>query len=181
MGIGTSLGAYFETELDHHAGNETLDQNEYSDEGITHDDTPIPVMDKANRFGLYDPKTGYTDYFNYDSNPNSRGVKGYDYDYKSFFKDNPDAKMSPGEHYPDTFKKPNHPTFSSESMYNDIPYWNPKTGDLDKAEGGQWGKNAEGKDTFTPGRANLDHHSAQDLIDYFKKTEPDAVLLLPGM
>lgn len=45
MGIGTSLGAYFETSFDHHAGNETLDQNEYSDEGITHDDTPIPVSD----------------------------------------------------------------------------------------------------------------------------------------
>lgn len=32
MGIGTSLGAFFETELDHHAGNElqALDNNEIS-------------------------------------------------------------------------------------------------------------------------------------------------------
>lgn len=45
MGIGTSLGAYFDTELDHHAGNDTMDQNEYSDDGITHNDTPIPVSD----------------------------------------------------------------------------------------------------------------------------------------
>lgn len=62
MGIGTSLGAYFETTLDHHAGNESpqldsqhkgvgnwfkdkWDENEYSGEGVAHDDTPIPISD----------------------------------------------------------------------------------------------------------------------------------------
>lgn len=139
----------------------------------------VPVMDKANRFGLYDPKVGYTDYYNYDSNPNNKGPKGYDYDYQSFFKANPDAKMSPGQHYPDTYKKPNHPTFSDESQYNGIGYWNPKTGNEDKTQGGHWDKDDEGHDTFTPGKTNFDHHSVEELQEYFKRVEPKAKLLLP--
>lgn len=41
---------------------------------------------------------------------------GYDYDLRGAFKADlkPDAKSG---HWPDTFKKPNHPTFSNESKY----------------------------------------------------------------
>jgi len=40
---------------------------------------------------------------------------GFDYDYRGAFK----SGVLPGEdgHWPDTFKKPNHPTFSNESKY----------------------------------------------------------------
>ena len=40
---------------------------------------------------------------------------GFDYDYRGAFK----AGVAPGEdgHWPDTFKKPNHPTFSTDSQY----------------------------------------------------------------
>lgn len=43
MGIGTSLGAYFDDAFHHQAGIDTQDENEHSSEGIKHDDTPIPV------------------------------------------------------------------------------------------------------------------------------------------
>lgn len=41
---------------------------------------------------------------------------GYDYDLRGAFKagSTPDAASG---HFPDTFKKPNHPTFSVESQY----------------------------------------------------------------
>lgn len=41
---------------------------------------------------------------------------GFDYDYRGAFR----AGLTPdpiSAHWPDTFKKPNHPTFSNESMY----------------------------------------------------------------
>lgn len=40
---------------------------------------------------------------------------GYDYDLRGAFK----AGLTPGinGHWPDTFKKPNHPTFSNQSIY----------------------------------------------------------------
>lgn len=41
-----------------------------------------------------------------------------DYDLRGFWKENPDFSVStPGQHMTDKFKKPNHPTFSDESMY----------------------------------------------------------------
>jgi hypothetical protein len=39
------------------------------------------------------------------------------YDYRGFWKQNPDFKHSLGQHFPDTFKQPGHPTFSNESQY----------------------------------------------------------------
>jgi hypothetical protein len=46
---------------------------------------------------------------------------GEDYDLRGAFK----AGLKPGKdgHWPDTFKKPNHPTFSIESIY--APYGQP--------------------------------------------------------
>lgn len=39
------------------------------------------------------------------------------YDYRGFWKTHPDFSHAPGEHFPDTFKQPGHPTFSNESQY----------------------------------------------------------------
>lgn len=53
-----------------------------------------------------------------------------DYDLKGLWIANPSAKPSSNLHFPDTYKLPNHPTFSNESMYynqNTQPYagqWN---------------------------------------------------------
>lgn len=91
-----------------------------------------------------------------------------DYDMKGFFLDNPGTVNAPGQHYPDTYKKPWHPTFSDESMYNGVA----------GHQGGTWGK-AGDKDTFTPGPTNVRMHGLLGLIDYFDKHEPDAELLMP--
>lgn len=41
---------------------------------------------------------------------------GYDYDQRGAYKAGASADPEDG-HWPDTFKKPNHPTFSDESQY----------------------------------------------------------------
>lgn len=48
---------------------------------------------------------------------------GYDYDLRGAFKSG--LKPNPAGHWPDTYKKPNHPTFSNESKYATpgAPHW----------------------------------------------------------
>lgn len=88
-----------------------------------------------------------------------------DYDMEAAKK----AGVQPDErgHYPDTFKLPTHITFSDESMYH-----NPinQGGHWDHVQGDEW--------NFTPGPANLQHHTVQELQDYFKKNEPNSHLIL---
>ena len=67
-------------------------------------------------------------------------------------------------HLPDTFKKPNHPTFSHESTYS-----NPLN------HGGSW----EG-DNFTPSEHNLKNMPAPHMQDYFNKVESPEALNLPN-
>jgi hypothetical protein len=89
-----------------------------------------------------------------------------DYDYAAAQR----AGVGPDErgHMPDTYKLPNHITFSDESMYHG-----------DENEGGHWSQLADDRWSFTPGPANLQHHSMQEMRDYFKRYEPDAVFM-PG-
>jgi hypothetical protein len=68
-------------------------------------------------------------------------------------------------HFPDTYKKPNHPTFSNESIYHGV----------DGYEGGQWSKKAD-FDAFTPGRTNLEMRSPQELEQYLKQSDPNVIL-----
>lgn len=51
----------------------------------------------------------------------------YDYDLQGFFKENGPISFSGETHMPDTFKKPNHETFSIESKYSDSTH-----------QGGKW-------------------------------------------
>lgn len=74
-------------------------------------------------------------------------------------------------HMPDTYKKPNHPTFSNESIYH-----GQKDSDGKLFEGGQW---ADGK--FVPGKTNLDQWGTGKLQEYFKLYEPDVILDLRGV
>ena len=67
-------------------------------------------------------------------------------------------------HGTDMYKKPNHPTFSNESIYND-----------DQRVGGYWG---DGK--FFVGPENLKHYSREDLMRYFNLYEPDVTPIFPG-
>jgi len=91
-----------------------------------------------------------------------------DYDYSAWEKAGSPKDPDTG-HAPDTYKLPNHPTFSNESIYSG------KEG----AEGGKWSKNPDGSWNFTPGKTNLEHFTPQQLQDYFQRVEPGNHLILP--
>lgn len=92
-----------------------------------------------------------------------------DYDMQGFFKSG--QKQAENGHFTDEFKKPSHPTFSTESKYHG------KGGN----EGGKWIDLGGGKWAFEPGRTNLQHHSAAGLAQYFRRVEPDVTLKLSDM
>ena len=95
------------------------------------------------------------------------------YDMRGAFKDIISGKSSQDErgHFPDDYKKPNHPTFSDERIYHNTK--DPKTGE--KYIGGTWGQE-DGKDTYTPSAYVLKMQSGKGLMDYFNAVEPDAIL-----
>jgi len=123
----------------------------------------------------------YTDLFNTKLTPeeeaqfqiwkakNAPQDSGSDYDLRGAFKEgvNPADDPSGRGHLPDTYKKPNHPTFSDQSIYSDHEH-----------KGGTWG-GTDDNTTFTPGPENLKMFSEDQLLAYFKKVEPKSSLILP--
>ncbi len=93
----------------------------------------------------------------------------YDYDLRGAWKSN--AREAENGHLPDTYKKPNHPTFSDQSQYNG------KDGNV----GGTW-QEEQGGWSFRPSKTNLDNLGVEGLQKYFKEREPNSKLLLdsPG-
>ena len=85
----------------------------------------------------------------------------HDYDLQGWWKANPNTDLS-GAHLVDTYKKPNHPTFSDQSQYHGV----------DGNEGGQWMQNDDKTWSFTPGKTNYDNHPVNQLQDYFSRVEP---------
>lgn len=86
----------------------------------------------------------------------------YDYDVNGYFLsgEGSDARG----HGSDEFKKPNHPTFSNESIYHG----------RDGYQGGSWGNG-----TYTPSQTNINFHGLPALSHYFQTVEPDTKLLPP--
>lgn len=68
-----------------------------------------------------------------------------DYDTRGFFKSG--AAQAGNGHFPDTFKKPSHPTFSDESQYHG----------MNGNEGGKWDQSENGRWNFTPGKTNIEN------------------------
>lgn len=87
----------------------------------------------------------------------------YDYDVNGYFLSGAPQDPSRG-HGPDTFKKPNHPTFSDESQYNG----------LDGYVGGSWTDGG-----YKPSVTNVQFHGPAGLQTYFKTYEPNTKLLAP--
>lgn len=87
----------------------------------------------------------------------------YDYDVNGYWLSG-GATDSRG-HGPDTFKKPNHPTFSDESKYHGV----------DGYMGGHWGQG-----TYQPSSTNLQFRSPLELQQYFSQVEPDTKMLAPS-
>ena len=116
--------------------------------------TPLPPHEEA-QFQAWASK-----------NPRLGGT--YDYDARGFWRDG--AGPSDNGHGSDTWKKPNHPTFSDESKYHGA----------DGYQGGQWLKDDGGEYAgFAPSQTNLDMHGAQGLRSYFDHAEPAMTLALP--
>ena len=77
-------------------------------------------------------------------------------------------------HAPDTFKKPNHPTFSNESIYHGKPSEYGGTW-----QGGVWSYDGT-NDVFTPSAHMLQHtHPEPFLTNYMSRYEPKVKLVLP--
>ena len=93
----------------------------------------------------------------------------FDYDIRGAWASG--ATADGNGHLPDTFKKPNHPTFSNESQYNGVG------GQI----GGSWVKGRDGSLAFQPSETNINMHGADGLSDYFALAEPNAKLLPPAL
>jgi hypothetical protein len=92
----------------------------------------------------------------------------YDYDLQGWWKENPGFDLS-GGHLTDTYKKPNHPTFSDQSQYHG----------QDGNEGGQWINNPDGTYAFKPGATNMQMFHPDELNDYFSRVERGNQLIMP--
>lgn len=90
----------------------------------------------------------------------------YDYDLRGAFLAG--AGRAGNGHFPDTFKKPNHPTFSSESQYSTGPM-----------TGGKWVDIGGGKWAFQASPVNLQYRSPDALVEYFKTVEPGSQVMFP--
>lgn len=89
-----------------------------------------------------------------------------DYDLRGAFAS--DAKKATNGHLPDTWKKPNHPTFSRESMYSGV----------DGDAGGEWRDAGNGKWVYYASPGNVANMGADGLQSYFNRVEPDSSLVL---
>jgi hypothetical protein len=69
-------------------------------------------------------------------------------------------------HLTDTFKLPNHPTFSSGSRYS-----------TPEQPGGVWTQLPDGRWAFMPSQTNYDQFGKGNLQDYFDRYEPNALLM----
>jgi hypothetical protein len=114
----------------------------------------------------------YKDWLAYKSKLEGRDISKdeQDYDLESYFKslkyNNKNYVPKQGIHLEDTYKKPNHPTFSDQSMYN-IP---------GIQEGGSWSSNKDGKWSFKPSELNLKNMPAEQMQQYFSESDPNAQL-----
>ena len=89
-----------------------------------------------------------------------------DYDLEGYYNTNGATQVKDDGHLSSKFKKPNHVTFSDESVYSN-----------DKTPGGQWSKKNNNW-AFKPSQHNIDNVGADSLKTYFKKNEPKAKLIM---
>lgn len=99
-----------------------------------------------------------------------------DYDYDKFYDDKElfydwidrELKNPTQAHFYDKYKKPNHITFSEESIYSN--------GDI---KGGRW-LEEDGKIYFIPTKINIDNAGGfEGLNKYFEENEPNIILSYP--
>lgn len=138
-----------------------VDQNDFSNQY----NTPIPsnrMQEFNNWVNMMKQKTGRDPL-------NDR----YDYDVNGLFLSG--QGLDDRGHATDQFKKPNHITFSDQSIYHG------KDGNY----GGSWLEHPNPKDvkkpisSYQPSVTNLRFHSPQKMQSYFTAYEPDTMFLPP--
>ena len=90
------------------------------------------------------------------------------YDMRGYYAATGGQQVQGEQHFPDTYKKPNHPTFSDESIYHS-----------DETPGGHWSGNDDTGWTFKASEWNTLNMKPEELKYYFKSQEPDSNLELP--
>lgn len=102
-----------------------------------------PQVRRQENYGVYDTRLSPQEETQFQAWKQQYAPKdsGEDYDLRGAFKSGfkPDPVTG---HWPDTFKKPNEPTFSNESRYAQIPY-------ADAGKAGHWG--GPNHDQYVPG------------------------------
>ncbi len=120
--------------------------------------------DFTNRYNTPIPPDRQKEYESWIAEDPKREKDKYDYDVNGFFLSG-EGKSANG-HATDEFKKPNHPTFSDQSIYNGVDGFN----------GGHWDEeNGKYKASFT----NVAFHGPNGLSNYFNNREKDIQLELP--
>ena len=98
------------------------------------------------------------------------------YDLKGYWM-NGGYKDAGSGHMPDTYKKPNHPSFSNESKYHGAT--DPWGG---KFEGGRWvGDDKSGWSYQASAQMLKTTHTRDQLQQYFADNEPGVMLLMPNV
>jgi hypothetical protein len=91
-----------------------------------------------------------------------------DYDLKGYFDKYGPVSVTGDQHLTDEFKKPNHVTFSNESIYNSPDH-----------QGGEWRQGTDKKWEFIASPWNIKNVGVDSLQTYFKENEPQSKLTLP--
>lgn len=109
---------------------------------------------------LADIEARYNEFTSPESNP--------DYDMEGYIRENPSSLFSHDGHFPDKFKKPNHPTFSDESIYHS-----------ELTPGGHWSeRNSLQRWNFSLSAQQISQPGyIQKVIDYFNNSESEGVTL----
>lgn len=89
-----------------------------------------------------------------------------DYDLRGAWLSN--AQAAANGHLPDTWKKPNHVTFSEGSQYS-----------TPQMPGGRWDQVGSGNWIFWASPENLKHHRLNDLARYFQQYEHGNTFVAP--
>lgn len=124
------------------------------------------------RYG-YGPQQSFFNYVPQGAPNTSKAYTGYadggavDYDYAAAKR----AGVRPDKrgHMPDTYKLPNHMTFSDDSIHS-----TPET------PGGKWRQGSDGKWVFWPSEYNMQQHPMAVMQDYFNRVEPDSAAIYPS-
>ena len=118
------------------------------------------------------PAEKYTDFMRWSEQESARRGRNImadmeDYDVQGFWLNGDWKKQGIGGHATDKWKKPNHPTFSTESIYHNQNGY----------KGGTW-KIKNGKTFYTPSQTNIQFYGKQGLFNYFREVEPDSILVI---